>query len=118
MSLEESIRKYEDKTKETVEVKPDMAVKVVGDNFMIWKLALRDGVPFFWIDQMYGQMVNFAEFIREVCEAADITTIITATTRNPRAHCRKWKMTEIEDYNYMHEDRYYHVLKGNIDNLK
>lgn len=118
MSLEDSIAKYQQITGETVEVKPGYAVKIIDDNFMVWRLGVRDGTPYFWVDQMYGQMKHFEEFIREVCKAAGIDTIATATTRDPKAHIRKWKMTRVPECDYTHEGRFYFVLKGNISNLK
>lgn len=99
-------------------LEPDLSLKLVGDEFMLWKLAIKDGTPYFWIGQMFGQMKNFEAFIREVCTAANIEWIVTATTRNPKAHIRKWSMVHMGSYDYEFEGRHYHVLKGNIQNLR
>lgn len=114
-----SIANYERITKETFHQSPDLALKVLGDSFMLWKLAIRDGVPYFWIDQTYARSFSvFVPFIKEVCQVAGIETIVTATTRNPRAHVKKWKMVHMPKLDYEYEGRHYHILKGHISNLK
>ena len=119
MALQQSIAKYERITHETFQQSPDLALKVIGDNFMLWKLAIRDGVPFFWIDQTYAKSFSvFVPFIREVCAAADVETIVTATTRNGRAHIKKWGMVRLPEFDYQYENRHYHVLKGHLSKLK
>ena len=86
---------------------------------MIWKLGTRDGVSFFYIDQTFAKSFSvFVPFIQEVCQAAEITTIVTATTRKPTAHVKKWKMIHLPELDYEYEGRHYHVLKGDIQNLK
>ena len=118
-NIQDSIKKYEQLTGETFLQSPDLALKVLGDCFMLWKLAIRDGVPFFWIDQCFAKSFSvFVPFIKEVCQMADITTIVTATTRNPRSHIRKWSMIHLPELDYEYEGRHYHVLKGDIQNLK
>jgi hypothetical protein len=118
MTLEKSIKKYEEITKETFQQSPDLSLKVVGSDFMLWKLFIRDGIPYFWIDQTFGQMNNFVDFIREVCNSANIEWIVTATTRNPKSHMRKWKMERLTEYDYTFEGRFYYALKGHLSNLK
>ena len=118
-SLSETITKYEQITGETFYQSPDLSLKVLGDSFMLWRLSIRDGVPYFWIDQSYARSFSvFVPFIREVCQAANIETIVTATTRNPKAHIRKWSMVHLPDLDYEFEGRHYHILKGHISNLK
>ena len=118
-SIQESIKKYEQLTGETFLQSPDLALKILGDCFMLWKLAIRDGVPYFWIDQCFAKSFSiFVPFIREVCQVAEITTIVTATTRKPNAHIKKWKMIYLPELDYEYEGRKYHVLKGDIQNLK
>lgn len=115
--ISDTIRKYEQKTGETVTRPADCAKKEIGDEFMFWKLTCRDDVSFFYIDQMCGQMKNFRDFIREVMNTASIEWIVTATTRNPKTHIRKWKMERLPDYDYDYENRHYYVLKGHLSNL-
>ena len=118
-NLQEAIADYEKITGETFLQSPDLALKVLGDCFMLWKLAIRDGVPFFWIDQTYAKSFSvFVPFIKEVCQMAEIETIVTATTRKPNAHIKKWKMFHLPELDYEYEGRHYHVLKGDIQNLK
>ena len=118
-SLSETIAKYERITHETFYQSPDLSLKVLGDCFMLWKLAIRDGVPYFYIDQTYAKSFSvFVPFIKEVCQVAEIETIVTATTRKPTAHVKKWKMIHLPELDYEYEGRHYHVLKGDIKNLK
>ena len=117
--FEESVKKYELKTNETFYQPTDCAIKIIANEFMIWKLGIREGVPFFWIDQCFAKSFSiFVPFIREVCQVAEITTIVTATTRKPNAHVKKWKMVHLPELDYEYEGRKYHVLKGDIQNLK
>ena len=118
-TIQEAIADYTKRTGETVECDEHSAVKIIDNNFMIWRLGIREGVPYFFIDQTYAKSFPvFVPFIREVCKAADITTIVTATTRNPRAHQKKWSMVRVPEHDYTHEGRYYYVLKSHISNLR
>lgn len=116
----DSIKKYEQLTGEKFLQPNDCAIKIIENEFMIWKLGIREGVSFFYIDQTYAKSFSvFVPFIREVCKAADIEWIVTSTKRNPRAHVKKWNMQRVkeeewDDYNGKH----YYVLKSHIDNLK
>ena len=117
-NLAESIANYELKTNETFYQPTDCAIKIIANEFMIWKLGIREGVPFFYIDQTFAKSFSiFVPFIREVCQMAEIETIVTATTRKPNAHAKKWKMIHLPELDYEYEGRHYHVLVGNIDNL-
>jgi hypothetical protein len=119
VTLKDSIAKYQDKTGETFEVPPDCAIKIIDNEFMIWKLGIREGVPFFWIDQSYAKSFStFVPFIREVCKAAEIEWIVTATQRNPKIYEKKWKMERIPEFDYEHDGRSYFILKGHIINLR
>lgn len=112
----DSIKKYEQLTGETFLQSPDLALKVIGDNFMLWRLGIREGVPFFYIDQTYAKSFSvFVPFIREVCKVAEITNLVTATQR-PKPFIRKWKMEVVSTYEY--EERHYTILKTDISNLK
>ena len=118
-NIQDSIAKYEQLTGETFLQSPDLALKVIGDNFMLWRLGIREGVPFFYIDQCFAKSFSvFVPFIKEVCQVAEIETIVTATTRRPNAHIKKWKMFHLPELDYEYEGRHYHVLKGDIKNLK
>ena len=118
-SLSETITKYEQITGETFYQSPDLSLKVLGDSFMLWKLSIKDGIPYFYIDQTFAKSFSvFVPFIREVCQVAEITTIVTATTRKPNAHIKKWKMIHLPELDYEYEGRHYHILKGDIENLK
>ena len=66
----ESVKKYEFKTNETFHQPADCAIKIIDNEFMIWKLGTRDGVSFFYIDQTYAKSFSiFVPFIQEVCQA-------------------------------------------------
>jgi hypothetical protein len=118
-SIDEAIADYERITGETFEQPQDCAIKILPSNeFMIWKLGLHNGVPFFFINQTYGEMIHFGDFIREVCKEAGITQIVTSTTRNPKMHIRKWKMERLPEFDYEHEGRRYFMLNGLVSSLK
>ena len=57
-------------------------------------------------------------WIKKIMEENGIDLILTSTQRDPAAHIRKWKMTWIKTWDYDHEGRHYHVLIGNVANLK
>lgn len=120
MKLSESITKYERITGEGFEIPDDHTIKIMPTGeFMVWKLGVHDSIPFFFINQTYAKSFSaFVPFIKEVCKAAGIETIVTATTRNPRAHIKKWKMERLPEFDYEHEGRSYFMLKGHISNLK
>lgn len=118
-NIQDSIKKYEEITGETFLQSPDLALKVIGDNFMLWKLAIRDGVPYFWIDQTYAKTFSvFVPFIKEVCQVAEIEWIVTSTQRPTKIYERKWGMDRLIEQDYEFEGRSYSVLKGHISNLK
>ena len=97
-SIQESIKKYEQITGETFLHSSDLALKVLCDNFMLWRLGIREGVPFFYIDQTFAKSFSvFVPFIKEVCQVAKIETIVTATTRKPNAHVKKWSMIHLPE---------------------
>lgn len=119
MSIHQSIQQYQAKTGETFLHSPDLALKVIGDFFMLWKLGISDGIPFFFVNQCYAKSFSvFAPFIREVCQVAGIETLATSTCRNPAPYIRKWKMTRVPEQDYEYEGRQYVVLKTHISNLK
>lgn len=115
--ISSTIHKYEQKTGETVTCPPECAIKIIGDEFMIWKLGIRDGTPYFWIDQTFGNMSNFAPFIREVCAAAGIEWLVSATQRDPKLYARKWKCVEVPEYAYEYEGRKYRIVKGRLEDF-
>jgi len=115
--ISDTIRRYEQKTGETFTVPADYAIKIIGDEFMIWKLGIRDGTPYFWIDQTFGEMKTFAPFIEEVCRAAEIEWMAAATQRNPKLYARKWKCVELPEYAYEYEGRHYKVVKGRLEDF-
>lgn len=118
-TLQSVISDYERLTGEQFEMRPDLYMKVIDNNFMLWKLDIREGVPFFWIDQTYAKSFSvFVPFIQEVCNRAKVEYIATATTRNPRGHIRKWKGQRLPQYDYEYEGRQYKVLISHVDNLK
>ena len=120
MLSETTIADYERITGETFQYSPELAIKTTPNGeFMLWKLAIHEGTPYFWIDQTFAKSFSvFAEFICEVCTAAEIEWIVTATTRNPKSHIRKWHMERLQEHDYVFEGRFYYVLKGHINNLK
>lgn len=119
-NIQDSIKKYEQITGEKFEIPADHAIKIIGDNFMVWKLGIRNGLPFFYLNQTYAKSFSvFVPFIREVCKSADIEWIVTSTKRNPRAHVKKWHMQRVEEEDWLdYNGKHYYVLKSHIDNLK
>ena len=93
--------------------------KVLPSNeWLIWAIGEREGLSYLWLDQSYGFMKNFVPFLLGVMDVAKLEWIVTATTRNPKAHIRKWAMRRLEKYDYEYEGRHYFVLKGHRENLK
>ena len=78
----------------------------------------REGLSYLWLDQSYGFMKNFVPFLLRIMDIAKLEWIVTATTRNPKAHQRKWKMERLPAFDYDFEGRRYFVLKGHKTNLK
>jgi hypothetical protein len=116
-SITEAMADYTRITGEEVECDARSEVKILPTNeWMIWRLGVLEGIPYFYIDQTYAKSFSvFCPFIREVCAAAEITTIATATQR-PKAFLRKWKMEIVSEYT--HEGRNYTLLQTHISNMK
>jgi len=110
----DSIRRYETKTGEQFLVPDGFAIKIIDDEFMVWKLSHKDNVSYFEINQTFGKMKTFAPFIEEVCRAANINILVAATQRNPKVYARKWKCVELPAYAYEFEGRKYRLVKGNL----
>ena len=132
-SLTSAIADYERITGETVDLAAfsetvnDMLfdpttnkyLKVLPSNeWLIWAIGEREGLSYLWLDQSYGFMKNFVPFLLGIMDIANLEWIVTATTRNPRAHLRKWSMRRLEKYDYEYEGRKYYVLLGHKSNLK
>lgn len=132
-SLASAIADYERITGETVDLAAfsetvnDMRfdpitnkyLKVLPSNeWLIWAIGEREGLSYLWLDQSYGFMKNFVPFLINIMDVANLEWIVTATTRNPKAHIRKWKMERLPEYDYEFEGRKYFVLKGHKTNLK
>lgn len=94
-------------------------LKVLPSNeWLIWAIGEREGLSYLWLDQSYGFMKNFVPFLLGIMDIAKLEWIVTATTRNPRAHLRKWAMVRLPEYDYEFEGRKYFVLKGHRVNLR
>ena len=132
-SLASAIADYERITGETVDIAAfsetvnDMRfdpienkyLKVLPSNeWLIWAIGEREGLSYLWLDQSYGFMKNFVPFLLNIMDIAGLEWIVTATTRNPKMHIRKWSMQLLPEYDYEFEGRKYYVLKGHRDNLK
>lgn len=116
----EAVTDYERLTGETFEWKVGYEdLKVLPSNdFMTWRIGEKEGIRYFEMRQTYGWLKNFIPWIKEVMKKNNLEWIVTMTTRNPKAHMRKWKMERLEKYDYEFEGRKYYVLLGHIDNLK
>lgn len=86
--------------------------------FLFWKLIEFDGKRYFEILQTYGDMNVIGDYIVEVMELNGLTDIVTATTRNPKMHIRKWKMKRMPMHDYDYLGHHYYVLVGKIDALR
>ena len=94
-------------------------LKVLPSNeWLIWAIGEREGLSYLWLDQSYGFMKIFVPFLLNIMDIAGLEWIVTATTRNPKAHIRKWAMVRLPEYDYEFEGRNYFVLKGHKTNLK
>ncbi len=129
--LQEMFKKYTEKTGETVNldgfffdgetIRDDNYeyFKYFKDNgFLFWSITKRHGVKALVLRQTYGNVKGMVDYIRSVCELNGINKIVTMTTRNPKAHIRKWKMEHLEQYDYDYEGRHYYVLVGDLENLR
>ena len=85
--------------------------------FLFWDLIEHEGVLYFRMLETYGKVSGMVEYIKSVMDLNGCKDILTYTTRNPKAHIRKWKMIHHQELDYEHEGRIYHVLTGTIDNL-
>ena len=93
--------------------------KVLPSNeWLIWAIGEREGLSYLWLDQSYGFMKHFVPFLLNIMDVAGLEWIVTATTRNPKAHIRKWAMFRLPEYDYEYDGRHYFVLKGHKTNLK
>lgn len=132
-SFYDAVKDYERITGETVPVQDYCEVregclfnpaetkymKILPSNeWLIWAIQERDGVRYLWLDQSYGFMKSFVPFLLHVMEINELEWIATATSRNPAAHIRKWKMKRLTKYDYDFEGRSYYVLLGHKSNLK
>jgi hypothetical protein len=88
------------------------------NEWLIWAVGERYGFRYLWLDQSYGFINHFVPYLLEVMRFNNLEWICTATTRNPKAHIRKWKMERLPEHDYMFEGRFYFVLKGHRSNLK
>ena len=119
-TFEESAEDYERLTGESFEFNIQYEnLKLLDSNeFMTWRIGERFGYRFFEIRQTYGFVKNFVPWIEKMMKENNINLILTMTQRSPKAHIRKWKMAWMKDWDYDFEGRHYHVLLGNIANLK
>jgi len=129
MNLQEMVQKYEKITGETVSFdnfffdgdyhnKDNLHFKLFPEGFLFWAIIERNGKRYFFMGQTYGKMAGMVDYIKKVMAMNGLVDIVTATTRNPKAHVRKWKMEYLPQYNYVFKGRIYHVLIGTVDNLK
>lgn len=129
MTLQEMISAYEKRTGEAVDlagfvdtgtdlVKDNIHFKVFPHSFLFWGITEREGVKYIDLLQTWGVMTEMAPYIRAVMEMNGLRHIATVTTRQPRAHMRKWKMKRRPDWDYTYEGRYYYALTGTIENLR
>ena len=119
-SFEEAVNDYEKLTNEGFEfVLQKENLKLLDTNdFMTWKIIEFGGLRCFEIRQTYGFIKRFIPWIKQIMKEENLQLIITMTQRNPAAHIRKWKMSWLKDRDYDFEGRHYHVLIGNVYNLK
>lgn len=85
--------------------------------FLFWQLIKHEGIVYFQILETYGKFHKMVDYIREVMVLNGVKDIVTMTTRNPKAHIRRWKMIHHPEQDYDYEGRHYYVLTGTIENL-
>lgn len=130
-SLRDMIADYEKHTGEVV----DMADFFIDDNgimkdeyntyfkyfhkkgFLFFDIREHDGVKYLELLQTYGYFKYMADFVKEVMRMNGIEYVLTATTRNPKAHCRKWKMERMENLDYDYRGKKYYVIRTHYDNV-
>lgn len=119
-SFPEAVADYERITGEKFEwiVGYDHLKVLPSNEFMTWRIGEKEGTRYFEIRQTYGFMKNFVDWIKEIMNKEGLEWIVTMTTRDPKAHLRKWSMRRLPEYDYVYEGRSYQVLIGHISNLK
>ena len=85
--------------------------------FLIWGILEYEGKRYFAMLETYGKVAGMVDYIKKVMKMNGLSKIVTFTTRNPRAHIRKWKMIHHSEQDYDYEGRHYYVLTGTIENL-
>ncbi len=85
--------------------------------FLFWGIQENAGVRYFSMLETYGKVSGMVDYIKSVMLLNGLTQILTMTTRNPKAHIRKWKMEHHQELDYDYDGRHYYVLTGNIVNL-
>ncbi len=129
-SLQEMVKDYEKITGESV----DLTVFFFDDDFhdkrnrhlkyfpaigfLIWGILPYEGERYFAILETYGKVTGMVDYIKDVMRMNGLSKIVTFTTRNPRAHIRKWKMQRHPDLDYDAGNHHYFVLTGTIENLR
>jgi hypothetical protein len=88
------------------------------NEFAIFAIGEREGLSYLHLDQIYGFMKNLAPLLLDIMNVTNLTKIVTLTQRNPKYHCRKWKMEHAKERDFKANDKDYHVLIGDIDGLK
>jgi hypothetical protein len=90
-------------------------VVLPSNEWFMYAIREHEGERYIWLDQMYGFMKNFTPLINEIMEREGVKILLTATTRDPKMHIRKWDVEHLYDYEF--EGRHYHILKGTVDGL-
>lgn len=88
-----------------------------GVGFVFWHIAKLKGKRYFVIGQTYGNFRKMAPYMAKVMKENGLTDIITATTRPPGVHERRWGMRHLSAFDYTYEGRRYRVLESDISHL-
>jgi hypothetical protein len=85
--------------------------------FLFWCVKELNGEKYICLLQTYGFFKYMADYVKEVMRLNHIKKVITFTTRNPRAHCRKWKMQRLASEDYEYRGKKYYALVTDYEHV-
>ncbi|MDY3973450.1 MAG: hypothetical protein SOY76_02310 [Veillonella caviae] len=85
--------------------------------FLFWCVKEIEGEKYICLLQTYGIFKHMADYVKEVMRLNDIKYVLTFTTRNPKAHMRKWHMKRLPVADYSYRGETYYALVATYDDV-
>ena len=85
--------------------------------FLFWCVKEIEGQKYICLLQTYGFFKAMAPYVKEVMRLNGIKYVLTFTTRNPRAHMRKWHMQRLATEDYEYRGKKYYALIATYDDV-